>query len=517
MTRPSNRIAPVALVLLRFAIGWHFLYEGLTKLLTTGWSAAPFLTASQGFAAGFFKWIAANPALMTWVDLLNVYGLMLIGLGLCLGLITRVAAWSGVVLLVFYYLAYPPFGADLSLIPAEGSYFVVSKNLVEALALVLIARLRAGRYYGFDSLIAGRKRPTELRVSQPELPAQPMQPQDEMPNPRRDFIKAMTTLPALGGLACTGILNIMDTQVDGMSGSTIKLEKYELSDIKGKLPVGKMGRFEMSRLVMGCNLIGGWAHARDLIYANKLFRAYNTPEKVMQTLHLAEQAGINTMFAVTPYFPLINRYKKLYDGKMQTICQAGLPEDDFFSDIDKAIDEGTDMIYIQGANAERYVKNGRTEDLGKALDYIRKQGYTAGLGTHSIQVFIECAKLGIYPDFYVKTFHHDNYWSAHPPENRIEFSVDGERSGDHNHFHDNIFDLFPGQTIDFMARTDIPWFAFKVLAAGAIRPSDGFRYAFENGADHICVGMFDFQVIENVNTTLDVLNSPLNRTRGWKT
>lgn len=32
--------------------------------------------------------------------------------------------------------------------------------------------------------------------------------------------------------------------------------------------------------------------------------------------------------------------------------------------------------------------------------------------------------------------------------------------------------------------------AFKVLAAGAIRPELGFRYAFENGADLICIGRF---------------------------
>jgi len=51
-----------------------------------------------------------------------------------------------------------------------------------------------------------------------------------------------------------------------------------------------------------------------------------------------------------------------------------------------------------------------------------------------------------------------------------------------------------------------PWIAFKVLAAGAFLPKDGFRFAFENGADFICVGMFDFQVVEDVNVASEVLS-----------
>jgi hypothetical protein len=47
---------------------------------------------------------------------------------------------------------------------------------------------------------------------------------------------------------------------------------------------------------------------------------------------------------------------------------------------------------------------------------------------------------------------------------------------------------------------------FKVLAAGAIDPKDGFRWAFKNGADFICVGMFDFQIVDDVNTSIDILN-----------
>jgi len=113
----------------------------------------------------------------------------------------------------------------------------------------------------------------------------------------------------------------------------------------------------------------------------------------------------------------------------------------------------------------------------------------------------------------MKTIHHDQYWSAHPKENRIPYTVDGQLSPNHNEFHDNMFCLFPAETIEFMKTKKIPWMGFKILAAGAIHPKDGFKYAFDSGADFLCVGMFDFQIVENVNIALEVFSNTQNRQR----
>ncbi len=153
--------------------------------------------------------------------------------------------------------------------------------------------------------------------------------------------------------------------------------------------------------------------------------------------------------------------------------------------------------------------------IEKMMDYIRSQGYTAGLASHTIDSLITCDDKGIIPDYYMKTMHHDQYWSAHPAENRHAFEVDGKKHLDHNRFHDNLFCLFPDRTIEFVEKAKVPVMGFKVLAAGAIEPEDGFRWAFENGADFICVGMFDFQVVQNVNTTMDILNDLPERKREW--
>jgi hypothetical protein len=200
---------------------------------------------------------------------------------------------------------------------------------------------------------------------------------------------------------------------------------------------------------------------------------------------------------------------------MQTICQVYPTAQDLKTDIDKAMDYGATTLYVQGAFAERFVKNAQTDLLCQALDHIKSQGYLAGVGGHAITVPIECEKAGANADYYVKTLHHDKYWSAHPREKRVEFSVDGPRAQEHDQFHDNMFDLFPERTIEFMAGVKRPWIAFKVLAGGAIHPKDGFKFAFENGADFICVGMFDFQIVEDVNIALDVLASVQARTRPW--
>jgi len=78
-----------------------------------------------------------------------------------------------------------------------------------------------------------------------------------------------------------------------------------------------------------------------------------------------------------------------------------------------------------------------------------------------------------------------------------------------------MWDMHPDKTVEFMKTVSKPFIGFKVLAAGAIHPRVGFRYAFENGADFVCTGMFDFQIVENINLANDILADLPKRQRRW--
>jgi thiosulfate dehydrogenase [quinone] large subunit len=148
-------IQKTVLFILRILIGWHLLYEGISKLLIPNWSSASFLNESKWILTGFSKWIVSHPDILVGVDVLNMWGLVAIGLGLIVGLFTRAAAISGTILLLLYYLNNPPLiGLEYTL-PSEGSYLVVSKTLIEAVALFMLAVFPSGYYAGLDRIIFG--------------------------------------------------------------------------------------------------------------------------------------------------------------------------------------------------------------------------------------------------------------------------------------------------------------------------------------------------------------------------
>lgn len=142
-----------SIVVLRVLVGWHFLYEGIAKLTTPGWSAAGFLKQARGPLADVFQRIAASPDALEIVNPLNAWGLTLVGLGLLLGAFTRLAAGSGILLLLLYYLCNPPFVGYFYALPSEGSYLVVNKNLVEMAALAVVLVTGSGRAAGIDRFV----------------------------------------------------------------------------------------------------------------------------------------------------------------------------------------------------------------------------------------------------------------------------------------------------------------------------------------------------------------------------
>lgn len=503
----KQKLKKLIITLFRVVIGWHFLYEGLVKIWADNWSATGFLANATGPFAGFYRGMASSDTIMNIVDPVNIVALVLIGLALFIGLSIRYAAISGIVLLMMYYFAYPPFGNTIYS-PAEGNMFLVNKNLIEAIALLGILLMKEKGYGIYAFPMSFRKKSIDNDL---------VPPTSEHVSSRREAIKNLATIPALGIIGWGAVREAREFGVDTLSGATIQVGAADLSQLKGPLPKGKIGNHEISRLVFGGNLLGGWAHSRDLFYVPSLFRAYNTEKKIFETLMLAEQAGINTINIGFPTMETMMKYRKITGSKIKVIVQVhpDMDNDDYFLNIDKAVDSGMDIIQVQGNWCDWLVRDNRLDVILKMLDRIRFHGITAGLASHTVDALIECENQGIIPDYYMKTMHHDSYWSAHPRENRFPFEVDGVKHLDHNRFHDNCFCLFPDRTVEFVQRAKVPVMGFKVLAAGAIQPEDGFKWAFENGADFICVGMFDFQVVNDVNIAVDVLSNLKERQRSW--
>lgn len=291
------------------------------------------------------------------------------------------------------------------------------------------------------------------------------------------------------------------------------------------LPQGTLGKLKLSRLISGGNLLSGWCHQRDLLFVSQLAQAYLTERKQFDTLELLEQSGVNAMVIDLDQQDIVNHYKRERGGRIQTLVAVREPWGNWEEprwnrlkpQIEAAIAKGADTMFLHGGYCDRLVQAaqpGSIEMLGRALQFIRQQGFTAGLGSHALEVPLACDQGGVQPDYYFKTFHHDQYWSATPKDRRKRYCVDGPRHLDHNEFHDNIFCIDPEPTAEYMLDKKVPWIAFKVLAAGAIPPKSGFKYAFENGADFLAVGMFDFNVAEDVQAVCDVLKQ-INRDRAW--
>ena len=310
---------------------------------------------------------------------------------------------------------------------------------------------------------------------------------------RRAALAGIVAAPFLG--ACVP----KKPKVDAVTAATKKtFHFHKLEDLKGQVPHTKLGKLDLSRLILGGNHLGGWAHARDLVYVDALVKQYHTKWKIFETFALAERCGINAFLTNPVLCEIIAEYWFRKLGKIQFISDCGAS--DIVTGIKTSIDAGAAACYIHGGMADGMVARKHFDEIAKALELIRSNGLPAGIGGHKLATVQGCVEAGLKPDFWMKTLHHYRYWSCRDGKDEC----------------DNCWCDKPDETIAYMKERPEPWIAFKTLAAGAIRPADGFRYALKAGADFLCVGMYDFQLVEDTNIALEALAENQQRDRPWR-
>jgi thiosulfate dehydrogenase [quinone] large subunit len=137
-----NRSTSFLFFLLRLSFGWLFFYAGITKVLNPAWSAAGYLQGATTFPE-FYAWLL-RPEILPYINFLNKWGLTLLGVSLIVGLFVRWTALGGAALMLLYYFPILDF-------PRVGDHsYLVDEHIIYALALLLLAAVRAGRFWGID-------------------------------------------------------------------------------------------------------------------------------------------------------------------------------------------------------------------------------------------------------------------------------------------------------------------------------------------------------------------------------
>jgi uncharacterized membrane protein YphA (DoxX/SURF4 family) len=102
-----------------------------------------------------------------WIDRIVAWGLVVVGGCLMMGLFTRTSAFAGAVFLFMLYAAMPPLPWVPEVTRTEGKYLFVNKNLIEMLALLVLATCRTGYWIGLDGLLSFFNPFRRRRVVQP--------------------------------------------------------------------------------------------------------------------------------------------------------------------------------------------------------------------------------------------------------------------------------------------------------------------------------------------------------------
>jgi thiosulfate dehydrogenase (quinone) large subunit len=132
---------------LRILMAWTFLYAASHQVFNPGWSIVGFLKSTKTFHDLFA--VFTTPSAAPAVTFLVEYGHLLIGLSLLVGLMVRVSAVFGTLLMLTYWMAH----MDFPYIENHNN-FIVDYHIVYAVVLLYLVAKNAGHVWGLDAVFA---------------------------------------------------------------------------------------------------------------------------------------------------------------------------------------------------------------------------------------------------------------------------------------------------------------------------------------------------------------------------
>ena len=447
MAKGQGRTYSVALALLRIAIGWHFLYEGLWKLMQQdGWSCRSYLDAAQGPLAGVFTWMASQTWLVAVGDWAVMLGLSAIGLSLISGVLSRIAAPFGIALMAMFYCCQPPEPFAEAFSGADGRFFVLERNAIEALGLALIAFTPCWR--GF----------------------------------LRTLLPGGIALAVFGGCFWMQYRDGAFKKVEAVTSATVKVHEFTaLAALKEPIAEkANVAGVEMSRLAIGGDLIAGHSHARDLIWTDEFMRRYNSGVTLPRTVRYCLHCGIDTAFVEPEFIAPMSAAAKEVGGSMKFFANCADEKD---AALAKSV--GARAVYLRPEVADALAARKDADGAKSLFAALKATGLPAGVGAEDVATVKFCAESGVTPDFWVLAFHSLDYPAA-TMETRCN----------------NIWCVDPKAAADYMKTRSEPWVAIRCLAGGAIDPVKAYRFATTNGATAASIDLLDYRIVDTVNAIM---------------
>jgi hypothetical protein len=263
------------------------------------------------------------------------------------------------------------------------------------------------------------------------------------------------------------------------------------------LPTIRVGKYEMTRLTLGSNPMTGASHFNPIL--DQVMREWMTPERIMEILKRAEQAGIRSwqLHNDPKLMDCIRRYKG-EGGKMNCFILSDYK--DPAGSAAELAKLGVVGVVHHGERSDVAYRENSMEKIHDFCKAAHDAGVMAGISMHNPSVLDYVEGKGWETDFYMTCVYRR---SRTPDEQRKEFveAVVGEP----------YFEKDPERMCKMIRQTKKTCFAFKILAAGRniktkAAIDQAFKFMFENikPQDGVIVGMFPRfkdEIVENAALT----------------